>query len=67
MKNTEITELFTQNEIVQILADVHEINEHLDACIAHVMKTGTPVPMRVNLGFWEEMRLDQAAMIRSAR
>jgi hypothetical protein len=62
-----VAQLFDADQVVEILRDAAEIDAHLSACIQHVTLTGCAVPMRTSLGFWEEMRLDQRAMIMAAK
>jgi hypothetical protein len=61
-----IKDIYPQPMIVEILADARAIQVHLDAITAHEFECGTVIPMRINLGSWEQMRLAQARMIREA-
>lgn len=57
-------QLWTDAEIIEILADTFEIDTRMDEVAARIAETGSPVPLRSTLGFWEEMRLDQRALLR---
>jgi hypothetical protein len=56
--------LWTDAEIIEILTDAAKIDGQIAAVADRIRETGSPVPLRSNLGFWEEMRLDQRALMR---
>lgn len=55
---------FTIDEVTEILADATEIEQRLADARWRTTLIGTPVPLRTGLGSWEQMRLDQARLIR---
>lgn len=53
---------WTLAEQAEIIRDAAEIFAHIIHVQAHIDATGTVIPMRT-LGHWEEMRLDQHALL----
>jgi hypothetical protein len=59
-------ELFTTEDMIEILRDAVEINAHQLIVNERIAELGHPIPLRSHLGHWEQMRLDQATMIADA-
>lgn len=59
-------QLFTLDEVTEILTDATEIEQRLADVRWRTTLIGTPVPLRTGLGTWEQMRLDQARLVREA-
>lgn len=65
MSHTNIDYL-TSDEIVQVMVDCAQIDQHIGFVAAHKRNTGTIIPCRATLGFWEQWRLDLRKDILSA-
>lgn len=55
---------FSIDEVTEILTEATEIEQRLADARWRTTLIGTPVPLRTGLGTWEQMRLDQARLIR---
>ena len=61
-----VTQLWSDQEILDIMTDAAEIGARLDAALDRVAAIGHPIPLRTGLGHWEQMRLDQRRVLRRA-
>lgn len=56
--------LWTIQQVSEILADAAEIEQRLADVRWRTHLLGHPVPLRTGLGHWEQMRIDQANVVR---
>jgi hypothetical protein len=53
-------------EIIEVMDDCAEIDKHVAFVAEHMKSTGTVIPCRAPLGFWEQWRLDTRSDILAA-
>jgi hypothetical protein len=63
--NPEVVEVWGE-QAFEIVKDAAEIEIRMAEVNWRTHLLGHPVPLRTGLGTWEQMRLDQARMIRAA-
>jgi hypothetical protein len=63
--SSEVVEVWGE-EAFEIVKDAAEIEIRMAEVNWRTHLLGHPVPLRTGLGTWEQMRLDQARMIRAA-
>lgn len=63
--NPEVAEVWGE-QAFEIVKDAAEIEIRMAEVNWRTHLLGHPVPLRTGLGTWEQMRLDQARMIRAA-
>jgi hypothetical protein len=66
MSPDTVKDVWTIQQVTEILTDAGEIEQRLADARWRTYLLGHPVPLRTGLGHWEQMRLDQARVVREA-